>query len=41
MIALLATISSAKGWEDIETYGVSHESCNQEQSALHLGTRIK
>lgn len=25
MIALLATISGAKGWEDIETYGVSHE----------------
>ncbi len=26
MIALLATIGGAKGWEDIETYGVSHES---------------
>ncbi|MBE9048794.1 ISAs1 family transposase [Pleurocapsales cyanobacterium LEGE 10410] len=25
MIALLATIGGAKGWEDIETYGVSHE----------------
>ena len=26
MIALLATIGGAKGWEDIETYGVSHKS---------------
>lgn len=26
MIALLATIGGAKGWEDIEVYGVSHES---------------
>ncbi len=26
MIALLATIGGAKGWENIETYGVSHES---------------
>ncbi len=25
MIALLATIGGAKGWEDIEIYGVSHE----------------
>ena len=25
IIALLATIGGAKGWEDIETYGVSHE----------------
>lgn len=25
-IALLATIGGAKGWEDLETYGVSHES---------------
>ena len=25
MIALLATIGGAKGWEDIETYGVSHK----------------
>lgn len=25
MIALLATIGGAKGWEDLETYGVSHE----------------
>ena len=25
-IALLATISEAKGWEDLEIYGVSHES---------------
>ena len=25
MIALLATIGGAQGWEDIETYGVSHE----------------
>ncbi|MCC5617623.1 ISAs1 family transposase [Nostoc sp. CHAB 5836] len=26
MIALLATIGGATGWEDIETYGVSHQS---------------
>jgi hypothetical protein len=26
MIALLATIGGAKGWEDLETYGVSHKS---------------
>ncbi len=26
MIAILATIGGAKGWEDIEIYGVSHES---------------
>ena len=26
MIALLATIGGARGWEDIEIYGVSHES---------------
>ncbi len=26
MIALLATIGGATGWEDIEIYGVSHES---------------
>lgn len=25
MIALLATIDGAQGWEDIETYGVSHQ----------------
>ena len=25
MIAILATIGGAKGWEDIEIYGVSHE----------------
>jgi hypothetical protein len=25
MIALLATIGGAQGWEDIETYGVSHQ----------------
>lgn len=25
MIALLATIGGAKGWEDIEVYGISHE----------------
>ena len=25
MIALLATIGGAQGWEEIETYGVSHE----------------
>ena len=26
MIALLATIGGATGWEDIETYGISHHS---------------
>ncbi len=26
MIALLATIGGASGWEDIQTYGESHES---------------
>ncbi|WP_319423409.1 ISAs1 family transposase [Pleurocapsa sp. FMAR1] len=34
MIALLATIGGAKGWEDIEIYGVSHEPWLS--SVLHL-----
>jgi len=37
MIALLATIGGAKGWEDIETYGVSHESWLSEFLALPYG----
>ncbi|MDV2996954.1 MAG: ISAs1 family transposase ISCysp6 [Chroococcidiopsis sp. SAG 2025] len=37
MIALLATISGAKGWEDIETYGVSHEVWLSEFLALPFG----
>jgi predicted transposase YbfD/YdcC len=37
MIALLATIAGAKGWEDIETYGVSHESWLSEFLALPFG----
>jgi len=37
MIALLATIGGAKGWEDIETYGVSHESWLSEFLALPFG----
>lgn len=37
MIALLATISGAKGWEDIETYGVSHEAWLSSFLALPFG----
>jgi predicted transposase YbfD/YdcC len=37
MIALLATIGGAKGWEDIETYGVSHESWLSSFLALPFG----
>ena len=37
MIALLATIGGAKGWEDIETYGVSHEAWLSSFLALPFG----
>ena len=37
MIALLATISGAKGWEDIEIYGVSHEKWLSSFLALPFG----
>lgn len=37
MIALLATIGGAKGWEDIETYGVSHEQWLSSFLALPFG----
>ena len=37
MIALLATIGGAKGWEDIETYGVSHERWLSSFLALPFG----
>jgi len=37
MIALLATIGGAKGWEDIETYGMSHEGWLSEFLALPFG----
>jgi len=37
MIALLATLGGAKGWEDIETYGVSHEAWLSEFLALPFG----
>jgi hypothetical protein len=37
MIALLATIGGATGWEDIETYGVSHESWLSSFLALPFG----
>ncbi len=37
MIALLATIGGAKGWEDIETYGVSHEDWLSSFLALPFG----
>lgn len=37
MIALLATIGGAKGWEDIETYGVSHEHWLSSFLALPFG----
>ncbi len=37
MIALLATIGGAKGWEDIETYGVSHKRWLSEFLALPFG----
>jgi hypothetical protein len=37
MIALLATIGGAKGWEDLETYGVSHEAWLSEFLALPFG----
>jgi predicted transposase YbfD/YdcC len=37
LIALLATIGGAKGWEDIETYGVSHEDWLSEFLALPFG----
>lgn len=37
MIALLATIGGAKGWEDIETYGVSHETWLSEFLAVPFG----
>ena len=37
MIALLATISGAKGWEDIEIYGISHESWLSSFLALPFG----
>ena len=36
-IALLATISGAKGWEDIEIYGISHESWLSSFLALPFG----
>jgi hypothetical protein len=36
-IALLATIGGAKGWEDIETYGVSHEAWLSGFLALPFG----
>ena len=36
-IALLATIGGAKGWEDIETYGVSHGSWLSSFLALPFG----
>ena len=38
MIAILATIGGAKGWEDIEIYGVSHE--NWLSSFLKLPYRL-
>lgn len=37
MIALLATIGGAKGWEDIEIYGMSHESWLSSFLALPFG----
>ena len=37
MIAFLATIGGAKGWEDIEIYGVSHESWLSSFLALPFG----
>ncbi len=37
MIALLATIGGAKGWSDIETYGVSHEVWRSQFLALPFG----
>ena len=37
MIALLATIGGAQGWEDIETYGVSHERWLSNFLALPFG----
>ncbi len=37
MIALLATIGGASGWEDIETYGVSHERWLSRFLALPFG----
>jgi len=37
MIGLLATVGGAKGWEDIETYGVSHETWLSEFLALPFG----
>ena len=37
MIALLATIGGAKGWEDIETYGVSHSAWLSGFLALPFG----
>lgn len=37
MIALLATIGGAKGWEDIEIYGVSHEQWLSSFLALPFG----
>lgn len=37
MIALFATIGGAKGWEDIEIYGVSHESWLSSFLALPYG----
>ena len=37
MIALLATIAGAKGWEDIEIYGVSHEQWLSSFLALPCG----
>ena len=37
MIALLATISGAKGWEDIEIDGISHESWLSSFFALPFG----
>lgn len=35
MIAILATIGGAKGWEDIEIYGVSHENWLSSFLKLH------
>lgn len=37
MIALLGTIGGAKGWEDLETYGVSHEGWLSSFLALPFG----
>ncbi len=37
MIALLATIGGAQGWEDIEVYGISHQRWLSSFFSLALG----